>query len=268
MMVQSGMPERFWKFAYSLVAFLHNRLPNSWCLNSLPHQELFGTAPSIVILYPFGADAIVHVPTVNQPHKLVPRGIECKLLKPLMLGGWLLWDPSTNKMVQWASIIFPQFQPATDSSRPIFKGSLGHVVNTMSLGEVPTECLFAAENQVIDSLILVKDVNIPEHLGRALLGPHRKKWRQACLAELDQMDTRDVWEAGDENHRSQAETWSGLCQDVRADCFSHVTAFGIGHCCPKELAGGGMYLYSPVEETVLIEPPVDFLPELREKLSA
>ncbi|MBW0526958.1 hypothetical protein O181_066673 [Austropuccinia psidii MF-1] len=29
MMVQSEMPEQFWKFAYSLAAFLHHRLPNS-----------------------------------------------------------------------------------------------------------------------------------------------------------------------------------------------------------------------------------------------
>ncbi|MBW0543289.1 hypothetical protein O181_083004 [Austropuccinia psidii MF-1] len=170
MMAQSGMPERLWKFAYSLEAFLHNRLPNSRCLNSSPHQELFRTAPSIATQYPFGADAIVHVPAVNQPHKLAPRGIECKLLKPLMSGGWLLWEPSTNKMVQSASIIFPRFQSSTDSSRFTSKGSLGHIVNTMSLGEVLTERLFAAENQAIDSLILVKDVSIPEHLVWVLSG--------------------------------------------------------------------------------------------------
>ncbi|MBW0547056.1 hypothetical protein O181_086771 [Austropuccinia psidii MF-1] len=175
MMVQSGMPERFWNFGYSSAAFLHNCLPNSRCLNPFPHQELFGTAPSIATLYPFGADAIVHMPAVNQLHKLAPRGIKCKLLKPLMSGGWLLWEPSTHKMVQSASIIFPQFQPSTALSRPISKGSLGHMINEMSLGEVPTERLFTPENQAIDSLILVKDIIIPEHLGWALAGRHREK---------------------------------------------------------------------------------------------
>ncbi|MBW0481815.1 hypothetical protein O181_021530 [Austropuccinia psidii MF-1] len=104
-----------------------------------------------------------------------------------MSGHWLLWEPSTNKMVQSASIIFPQFQSSTKSSKPAAKGFLEHVVNTMSLGEVPMECFFAAENQEINSLILVKDVSIPKHLGQALLGPHHKKWRQACIAKLDQM---------------------------------------------------------------------------------
>ncbi|MBW0487678.1 hypothetical protein O181_027393 [Austropuccinia psidii MF-1] len=260
------MTERFWQFAHSSAAFLHNCLSNSRCLNSLPHQELFGTAPSIVTLYPFGVEAIVHVPTINKPNKLAPRGIECKLLKPLMLGGWLLWEPSTNKMVQSASIICPQFQSSMDSSRPISKGSLGHVVNTMSLGEFPTECLFDTENQAIDSLILVKDVSIPEHLDQVLLGPHHKKWRQVCLAELDQMATRDVWEAVEKKpgmttigHRwvfDIKQNVDGSIDRFKARLVSwQVASFDVS----------GAYLYSPADETILIEPPVDFLPELRGK---
>ncbi|MBW0476559.1 hypothetical protein O181_016274 [Austropuccinia psidii MF-1] len=298
MMVQSGMPEHFWQFAYSLEAFLHNRLLNSQCLNSSPYQELFGTAPSIATLYPFGADAIVHVPAVNQLHKLAPRGIECKLLKPLMSGGWLLWDPSTNRMVQLASVIFPHFQPTTNLSGRISKGSLGHVVNAMSLGEVPTENLFAAENRAIDSLLLVKDVSISDHLGRALSGPHREKWREAFLAELDQMAARDVWEAVEKKPgmKTIGHRW---VFDVKQNIDGSVDRFKVrlvargdrqrpGVDCAEMYAPAaclmslrlllataalrgwwvasfdvsGAYLYSPVEETVLIEPPVDFLPEL------
>ncbi|MBW0476059.1 hypothetical protein O181_015774 [Austropuccinia psidii MF-1] len=110
------------------------------------------------------------------------------------MGGWLLWEPSTNKMVQSVSVVFPQFQLTVVSSGPVAKGSLNHVVNTMSLGKVPTECLFDAENQAIDSLILVKDVSIAKHLGQALLGPCWEKWKQTCIVELDQMTARDVWE--------------------------------------------------------------------------
>ncbi|MBW0484414.1 hypothetical protein O181_024129 [Austropuccinia psidii MF-1] len=156
MMVQSGMPARFWKFEYSSAAFLDNHTSKSRRINSSP-QELFRTAPSITALYPFGEDAIVHIPAVNQLHKLGSRGIECKLLKPLMTGGWLLWEPSTNKMVQSASVVFPQFQLLAVLSGPVAKGSLAHAFNTMFLGEVPME------NQAIDSLILIKDVSIPKN---------------------------------------------------------------------------------------------------------
>ncbi|MBW0541367.1 hypothetical protein O181_081082 [Austropuccinia psidii MF-1] len=204
MTVQSGMPERFSQFAYSSEAFLHNRLPNSRCLNSLPHQELFGTAPSIATLYPFGADAIMHVPAVNQHQKLAPRGIECELLKPLMSGGWRLWEPSTNKMVQSASVIFPHF-------------------------------------------------------------PHREKWREACLAKLDQMATREVWEAVEKKpgmktigHRWVFDIKRNV--DGSIDRFkARLVAHGDRQRPGVDCAG------TPVEETVLIEPPVDFLPELRGK---
>ncbi|MBW0527044.1 hypothetical protein O181_066759 [Austropuccinia psidii MF-1] len=66
MVTQSRMP----------ASFIHNQIPNSRCLKSFPHQELFGQAPSITTLYPHGADAIVHIPAVHQQGKLAPRAIE------------------------------------------------------------------------------------------------------------------------------------------------------------------------------------------------
>ncbi|MBW0552069.1 hypothetical protein O181_091784 [Austropuccinia psidii MF-1] len=109
-MVQSKMPKRFWHFAYALASFMHNFLQNSRFLHSLPHQQLFGHPPSIATLYPFGVEAIVHIPAVQQAHKLAPRGVSGCLLKPLMLGGWLLWGPVSNKQIQSASVVFPPFQ--------------------------------------------------------------------------------------------------------------------------------------------------------------
>ncbi|MBW0488358.1 hypothetical protein O181_028073 [Austropuccinia psidii MF-1] len=258
-------------------------------------------APSVVTLYPFRADAIVHVPAVNQSYKLAPSSIECKLLKPLMSGGWPLWEPSTNKMVQSATVIFRRFQPSATTSGPATKVSLGHILNTMSLGKVPTERLFAAENQVIDSLILVKDVIIPEHLGQALLGAHCKKWRQACVAELDQMAARDVWEVVEkkpgmktigpwwvfdlkQNTDGSAKLFKprlvahGDRQRPGVDCTETYTPTASLMSLHLVLATAalknwrvasfnvsGMYLYSLVDETVLVEPLVNFLPELHLK---
>ncbi|MBW0467129.1 hypothetical protein O181_006844 [Austropuccinia psidii MF-1] len=188
MVTQSQMPARFWQFAYASASFMHNRIPNSWCLKSSPHQELLGQAPSITMLYPHGANAVVH-----QQGKLAPGAIECKLLKPLMMGGLLLWVLRTNKMIQSASVIFPKFQPYGQPKMPS-KCPLSHIVSVMTLGEVLTEKYFEEENQAIDSLPLVKDVKIPSHLGEALKGPHRNDWKRACEAELTQMATRDVWD--------------------------------------------------------------------------
>ncbi|MBW0513893.1 hypothetical protein O181_053608 [Austropuccinia psidii MF-1] len=96
MILESWMPDHFWRFAYASACFLHNQLPNSQCPKSSPHEHLFGHPPSM------GTEAIVHVPAVRQPHKLAPRGIACCLLKTLMTGGWLLWEPKREKMIHSA----------------------------------------------------------------------------------------------------------------------------------------------------------------------
>ncbi|MBW0545558.1 hypothetical protein O181_085273 [Austropuccinia psidii MF-1] len=84
MLTKSSMLDRFWQFAYASACYLHNSLPNQWCPDSSPHQVLYGRPHLIVTLYPFGERAIVHVPAVQQSHKLAARGIECQLLKPLL----------------------------------------------------------------------------------------------------------------------------------------------------------------------------------------
>ncbi|MBW0505801.1 hypothetical protein O181_045516 [Austropuccinia psidii MF-1] len=168
MMTQSGMPTRFWHYTYTSACYIHNCIPNTCCANSSPYLELLGRAPAIATVYPFGAEAIVHLPANQQPHKLVPRGLLCKLLKPFMMGGWLLWDSHSNKLIQLASVIFPQFQQEKFLAGQVVKGAFPHILNAMALREVPTEKYLADENKAISSLPLAKDIAILDHLGQAL----------------------------------------------------------------------------------------------------
>ncbi|MBW0488316.1 hypothetical protein O181_028031 [Austropuccinia psidii MF-1] len=158
------MPNRFWCFTYASACFMNNCLPNSQCMNLLPHEQLFGRPPSITKLYPLGAEEIVHITVVQQCHKLSERGIVCRLLKPLM------WDPACDKMVQSTSVIFPRFQLMGKSNPGKSKGLLGHIVNTDVLGKVATERYFEEENGAIEMLPLTANLAIPEHLGQALSG--------------------------------------------------------------------------------------------------
>ncbi|MBW0531684.1 hypothetical protein O181_071399 [Austropuccinia psidii MF-1] len=139
MMTQKKMPNHFWNFSYTSAFFLHNFLPNSQCLHTLPHRQLYSWAPSITTLYPFGAKAIVHIPATQKCHKKELRGTACRLLKPLMTGGWPLWDLESDRMIQSASVIFPWFQPLGISVVDPQKGSLPHILNSMTLGQVPTK---------------------------------------------------------------------------------------------------------------------------------
>ncbi|MBW0460456.1 hypothetical protein O181_000171 [Austropuccinia psidii MF-1] len=52
----------------------------------------------------------------------------------------------------------------------------------------------ATKNEAIASLPLAKDINILEHLSQTLSGAHWDNWKKACMAELNQMTKRDVWD--------------------------------------------------------------------------
>ncbi|MBW0552185.1 hypothetical protein O181_091900 [Austropuccinia psidii MF-1] len=74
MLVEGNMPPHFWQYAYANACFIHNCLPNSCCPESSPYKELYGRCPSVAAIYPFGVEAIVHVPAPQQSDKLHPRG--------------------------------------------------------------------------------------------------------------------------------------------------------------------------------------------------
>ncbi|MBW0464765.1 hypothetical protein O181_004480 [Austropuccinia psidii MF-1] len=98
-------------------------------------------------------------------------------------------------MIHSASAIFPCFQMACSEKGTLAKGSLRHVLNKMSLGQVPMELYFECKEKAINSLPLAKDISVLENLRQALVNPHQHHWEQACLDKLDQMKRQGVWQA-------------------------------------------------------------------------
>ncbi|MBW0486829.1 hypothetical protein O181_026544 [Austropuccinia psidii MF-1] len=144
---------------------------------------------------------------------------------------------------------------------------------------------------------MVKDVKIPAHLGQALSGPNREHWRAACLAELDQMAKRDVWTVVEKKTgmKTIGHRWVfNLKQNTKgsiAKFKARLVARGdkqrpgidytetyaptaslmslrlvLKNWKAASFDVSGAYLYSPVEECVLVEPPTYFMPELRGKV--
>ncbi|MBW0508782.1 hypothetical protein O181_048497 [Austropuccinia psidii MF-1] len=219
-----------------------------------------------------------------------------------MTGGWLLWEPKSDKMIQSASVVFPQFQSAASMVPGVSKGSLSHIVNRATLGDVPTEQYFRNENTAIDTLPLTKDITIPDHLGQALYGKYRDHWRAACEHELNQMLERDVWEEVPKTRdmKTIGHHWvfdikqhtDGRVEKFKARLVARGDRQRPGIDCTKTYAPtaslmslrlllayavhrgwsmasfdvSGAYLYSPVEETVFVEPPLQFWPHLKGKV--
>jgi hypothetical protein len=113
MIHDSKLPKFYWSFAYLTAAYIHNQISNSR-VDSSPLKRLFGIKPSPNKLYPFGAQAIVHIPKDVLSHlgnKLDKPARECILLGyPKAGSGWLFYSPSLKHMIHSTSAVFPEYQ--------------------------------------------------------------------------------------------------------------------------------------------------------------
>ncbi|MBW0464642.1 hypothetical protein O181_004357 [Austropuccinia psidii MF-1] len=272
MVVQSQMPSRFWQFAYASASYIHNRILSSRCPKTSPHQELFGHAPSITTLYPHGADAVVHIPAVHQRGKLELREIDCKLLRPLMSGGWLLWDQHTNKMVQSTSVIFPLFQASRQADTPA-KGSLLHIMNTRfqrNDSQSSRSSIEWSKPRALEDGVFGRTGSDGEEGRLECCGKRAGHWwvfdlktnTNGSIAKFKAplVAHGDKQRPGVDCAEAYAPTASlmSLCLMLETAVLNHwkVASFDVS----------GAYLYSLVEECVLIELPTYFMPELRGKV--
>ncbi|MBW0473193.1 hypothetical protein O181_012908 [Austropuccinia psidii MF-1] len=287
MLTKSGMPSQFWQLAYAIACYLHNRLPNPQCPNSSPHQVLYGRPPQL-LHYIHSGKGPLYMCWQSNSHTSRMQGA--------------LSADFSSRYWPLVSAIFPRFQMAQSAQETLDKGSLRHVLNTMTLGQVPTEVSFACKERAINSLPLAKDILIPESLKQALAGPDWHYWEQACLDKLHKMKKRGIWQAikktlamktighwwvfdtkidelgNIEKFKAQLVACSNQqrlgidCKETYAPTVSLMslrlllaTAF-LQHWKVCSFNVSGAYLYSPVEETILMEPPTHFIPSLKGKV--
>ncbi|MBW0467375.1 hypothetical protein O181_007090 [Austropuccinia psidii MF-1] len=63
------------------------------CKNTSLFAALFGRVASVMAIYPFGAEALVHLPAERQVSKMDRRAVECYLINELPgLARWLFLD--------------------------------------------------------------------------------------------------------------------------------------------------------------------------------
>ncbi|MBW0520737.1 hypothetical protein O181_060452 [Austropuccinia psidii MF-1] len=270
MMLQSKMPDRFWRFAYASACFLHNRL--------------FLAPPAIIWRATLNCYALPFWSGCNCP---CPRS--AAMSQAISEGGVL--PPAQTINVRQLAVMGPGKQQASSIRKRC----------AATLGQVPTERYFNNENTVMDTLPVAKDITIPEHLGQVLSGLLSHKWRKACKAELEQMLLRDVWEpvVKDNTMKTIGHRWvfnikrcvdrtiekfkaclivRGDCQRPGVDCTETYAPTAslmllrlvLAHAvCNNWVISSfdvsGAYLHSPVKETVFIEPPTFFFPELKGK---
>jgi hypothetical protein len=302
MLHAARLPKIYWSYAYLTAAYIHNRIPNKRVPTS-PLEALYKIPALPDTLYPFGARAIVTLPKGDRD-KLDERGVECHLLGyPKAGAGWLFYSSKLKRIIQNTSAIFPDFQEL-EVKRELRKNDIGFIVNQIKLvlGGEPTAELAAAEMKEIARLPTGPEHNMPKNIKIALAGPDAGEWRNAARYELDKFANLEVWEPVNpyKGVKVLGARWvftikrlpdgsidkfraryvaKGFNQTLGVDCnetyaptaslntLRLLISLARQHQYPTALFDiSSAYLYSPIEEEVYVQPPVELNPEWKGKI--
>ncbi|MBW0493438.1 hypothetical protein O181_033153 [Austropuccinia psidii MF-1] len=294
MLRASGLPQSFWSYAYKCAAYIHNRIPNNRTGFLTPLKLWCGRKPQAKRIFPFGAKAIVHIPSEKRG-KLDNRGRLCSLIGfQDDSRGFFFWDDESKQILNSNHARFLDFEQNIQSE----KMKVTNLVNKigLQLGKKQTEKICEEQDKQINEIQISRDMEIPSNLNEAKK-MNWGQWKDAINRELTSFDEMDVWMpvvktrdmkviktkfVFDLKRRGQPKQLTykarlvtrGFCQRHGIDC-EHTYAPTASLTSLRLLLALGLknnwkiasfdvsvaYLHSPLEENIYVEAPVEFRPE-------
>ncbi|KAI7946803.1 hypothetical protein MJO29_011330 [Puccinia striiformis f. sp. tritici] len=303
MLHESRLPRDFWGYAYQTASYIHNRIPNSR-VDTAPITKLYGAKVDPMKLYPFGAEVLTLIPKENRS-KLDERSQEGKLIGyPQAGGGWLVWIPSEEKIVHSKSVMFHEYVNVPVKKIPQ-KSEIDIVLNqiVLKLGEEETDVISEQERKSMSELDQKFDRRLPSNIKKALTCKDATEWRIAAEYEIAQFEKLEVWELVEpfKGVKALGTRWVFVIKTPEADGGPEIfraryVAKGfnqrIGHDCNETYAPtaslvtlrvltamankyryatatfdvSSAYLYSPIDEEVYVQPPIEIRPQWKGKI--
>jgi len=116
-LVESGMPTKYWADAVHTVVYTQNYTPFSRQPKIIPAEAWFGQCQNISHLRSFGATGYAHIPLDLNMSKLSPRSVKVSLLGYHGCNGYKLIDKSTGTIYKSRDVIFEEDQ--THIAKPL-----------------------------------------------------------------------------------------------------------------------------------------------------
>ena len=141
-MIESGLPMKYWPFAVKHVTQTRNVSPNSSIDFKTPYELWTGSLPDYGVFYPFGSFAVAH--KRKPEHVFDERGVECRLLMNAEdKNGYVLLNVKTQDIFDSRDVRF---------MKETKKSSLGQneirFVNTLFGSDYPEGEHVSSENNV------------------------------------------------------------------------------------------------------------------------
>ncbi|SGY12909.1 BQ5605_C011g06653 [Microbotryum silenes-dioicae] len=116
MLLDSGLPMRFWSDALAVATFVLNRRPHPRIQGKTAIEVLLGKKPSLAHLQPFGSTAFVHVPKERRS-KLAPRSIQGVFLRYSGEYNYRVWVQSSKQVYVLRHVTFLETPSVVTSSQ-------------------------------------------------------------------------------------------------------------------------------------------------------
>ncbi|KAK3888840.1 hypothetical protein Pcinc_007106 [Petrolisthes cinctipes] len=208
MLIDSGLPHRFWAEALSTACYLKNRSPARALKGKTPCQALMGKKPTVHHLRVFGCVCYAHVPK-DERRQLDPKSVKCIFLGyGSEVKGYRLFDLDKKRILNSRDAIF-------DESHYEFKKEKD-VVQT----ETPTIEIMHSEEWVSDDdddeqpdlpvrlservkrppdmygewVSVGHKTSDPTSVSEALLSDDKEHWMDAMKQEMSSIQESDVYE--------------------------------------------------------------------------
>ncbi|SGY46610.1 BQ5605_C001g00452 [Microbotryum silenes-dioicae] len=132
MLLDSGLPMRFWSDALAVATFVLNRRPHPRIQGKTAIEVLLGKKPSLAHLQPFGSTAFVHVPKERRS-KLAPRSIQGVFIGYSGEYNYRVWVQSSKQVYVSRHVTFLETpsvvtlsQDRADASDPVHQSQPPH----------------------------------------------------------------------------------------------------------------------------------------------
>ena len=196
MLIDSGLPLRFWTYAVTHAAMIHNMLPSTVLNGKSPDEVWSGGRLQWKNVHIFGEKVVCWVsPKKNSDPKLCPRGFVGIYLGGEPFKGYLIYNPQI-RTVSWESDIH-YYKNGSETGRDMFTQNPNNnpMLEIVSPTDTDEELPIVTAVQAFD----VKNINVEEPASwkEAEKSPQAQEWRKAVFDEFQAHRTLGTFEIVD-----------------------------------------------------------------------
>lgn len=216
MLIDSGLPHKFWAEALSTAVYLKNRSPSRAISEKTPFEALFGKKQSVKHLQIFGSTCYAHIPTEDR------KKLDNKSKKCIFLGygttvkGYRLYDELTSRVLHSRNVIFKEETSRTRAES--VPTSHETMLRSTSPVEISLPDLSSSEEENTEQNMPARrstrqkkakdyygewtnsacdDNSLPKATKEVLDSPEKELWMKAMRDEMTSIEKNDVWDLVD-----------------------------------------------------------------------